>query len=58
MEKTFTKLQKQIIKEWEKVEVKHPSMSIIAEKLGCSKQTVHQTIKQYQLITKQYGKTT
>lgn len=37
----------QIIKEWEKVEPRHPSMNRIARKVGVSKSYVHQVITEY-----------
>lgn len=39
--------KEQIIREWEKVEPRHPSMSRIAKKVGVSKGYVHQVVKEY-----------
>ena len=46
---TPSKLTKQIIAEWEKKELKHPSYGDIARKLLVSRQYVAQVIEKYKL---------
>lgn len=42
-----TPLQRQIIKEWLKTKVVHPSHREIANKVNCSTETVFKIIKRY-----------
>lgn len=43
----MTEKQKNVIKEWEKTEVTHPSYDKIAAKLGTNKSYVFRVIKKY-----------
>lgn len=45
---TPTPLHEQIIEEWKKTKIVHPSYQDIADKAGCSKQTVSQVINRLQ----------
>lgn len=51
----MTELEKKIIKEWDKVELKHPSLGDVAKKVGCTKSYVHQTIKVYKAQNQAFG---
>ena len=51
----MTKLEQAIIKEYEKVELKHPSLGEIAKKVKCTKSYVHQTIKVYKAQNLAFG---
>lgn len=51
----MTKLEQQIIKEWEKVSLQHPSLQEVADKVGCTKSYVHQTIKVYKAQNSAFG---
>lgn len=50
-----TPLKARIIKEWEKVELKHPSYSVIGKKVGCDKTYVFKVIKQYKAQNLAFG---
>lgn len=44
----MTERQKEIIKEWEKTKVVHPTYGEIARKVGTGKSYVYKTVQEYQ----------
>lgn len=50
-----TPLKAQIIKEWEKVEQKHPSYGEVAKIVGCDKTYVWKIIKAYKAQNLVFG---
>lgn len=51
----MTDKEKRIIKEYEKIVMTHPSLQEIADKVGCSKSYVHQTLKVYRAQNAAFG---
>ncbi len=43
----LTSLQVKILNSWNKTKVVHPSYGEVAEKIGCSVDTVFRTVKKY-----------
>lgn len=52
----LTPLQVKILNNWNKTKVVHPSYGEVAEKTGCSVDTVFRTVKKYGKLTNSNAK--